>query len=148
MAVWIAPNTDHKEKIIRDYVVSGLLYPVGPGYDTRLFSRQFVDAEVREVAEIRAEWPDSTEILEAKGDITRVRFILFLQNMNDEIVRVRCCAWNDLSVPEFMNGPKEPFGELAKNWQEVMEHMITYMHPREVEKGLRHQKGVTYGSFE
>ena len=90
-----------------------------------------MDAEVAKISELQQQFPQLRGI--DSTDITRVRFVVLLQNEEEIIVRVRCCMWNDRNLARWHNMPPTEADNLARTWDSILEYTIDNMQPKDME---------------
>ncbi|KAI0340372.1 hypothetical protein BDW22DRAFT_416739 [Trametopsis cervina] len=100
------------------------------GHSSR--SKDFVitKAEVKQASEIDATFPALQGIVDSPSDHTRMRYIIILKNHEGEVIRVRCCQWNDLGIQqrrqEMIKNPSEA-DQTA--WGDMLMYAVSNMSP-------------------
>ena len=84
--------------------------------------------------------PEIMDLFGDTSDMTRVRFVVVLQNYLGDVLRVRCRMWNDPNIMLFHTMSKEDGAALAKDWDGMLMYMTEKMRPEEVEQQLHVRK--------
>lgn len=88
------------------------------------------------MTELKKQIPKIATMLRPTNDLSRVRLLVLVQNAREELTRVRCCIWNDFSLPQYCDMPPEVGDSLSKDWDKVLKCMINHEDPKEMEAAL------------
>jgi len=104
------------------------------------FSSQVIDASVVAISDVLAEHP-ALEVTIDPTDLTRVRFVMILQNYKGEVKRLRLVQWNDLNADKYRKMMKEDSAKLGgdtstSGWAQALMYSVDSTRPSAVEKML------------
>lgn len=98
--------------------------------------QQLINVKIVEVAVIQAQYP-SLEMVTDPKDLTRLRFIVLLQNKDGEPNRMRLLQWNDLLIERWRTMSKELCAELCQEWDLSLTYALRNLSPPEVEEAFQ-----------
>lgn len=94
-----------------------------------------VAASVVPISQVHVEHPELETNIDT-DDLTRMRFVVVLQDSYGQPLRLRLSQWNDLNLHRQRQLPRQASAVLAKDWAVVLMHAVENMKPREMEQRL------------
>jgi hypothetical protein len=141
---WIARASLHliveprhfQEEIHKNYSVSVPAPVLFEKVDQkRCQTKKVVGAKIATLTEIKEAYPDLVTGVDL-NDYSRLRYVVSLQNVHGDIIRVRLVQWNDRCLDGWRKLGKKPNPELVEGIFEALMFSVENMTPSEVENAF------------
>ena len=124
--MWIRQDRESQNRL-RDFYVSNLAHSL---LSTITRPRQVTKAEVVAVDDHRAKFNTLRGLQPTDDDLTRMRFVVIVENDAGEITRVRCLQWNYLAI-ELWRKTSPPASHFAV-WQTLLQDSVATADPTDI----------------
>jgi hypothetical protein len=93
---------------------------------------QVIEASVVPISTVQTQFPELQVYIDPL-DLTRLRFVVILQNYKGEVRRLRFVQWNDLNVYKWREISKTASSDLYSGWADVLMDSVDKKDPQDVE---------------
>jgi len=93
---------------------------------------QVIEASVVPISTVQTQFPELQVHIDPL-DLTRLRFVVILQNYKGEVRRLRFVQWNDLNVYKWREISKTDSSDLYSGWADVLMDSVDKKDPQDVE---------------